>query len=130
MNSKSFADLGAKGGFMVTGPASDAELPARPATLTATDDGGDDEGEYGFKFKGLKAGHNEVRFENTGEQLHHALLFPIARGKTIKDAEAAFTADGPPKGPPPVEFDTVISTGVIDGGIAQNLTIFLQPETN
>ena len=78
---KSFADLGAKGEFMVTGPASDAELPARPATLTATDDGGGDEGEYGFEFKGLKAGKLEVRFENAGEQLHHALLFPIARGQ-------------------------------------------------
>lgn len=127
---KSFADLGAKGEFMVTGPASDAELPAQPTTLTATDDGGGDEGEYGFEFKGLKAGHNEVRFENTGEQLHHALLFPIAEGKTIKDVEAAFTADGPPKGPPPVDSDTAISTQVIDGGIAQNLTIFLQPDTN
>jgi hypothetical protein len=127
---KSFADLGAKGEFMVTGPASDAELPAQAATLTATDDGGGDEGDYGFEFKGLKAGHNEVRFENTGEQLHHALLFPIARGKTIKDVEAAFTADRPPKGPSPVKSDMAISTQVIDGGIAQNLTIYLQPTTN
>ena len=127
---KSFADLGAKGEFMVLGPASAVELPARPATLTASDDGGGDEGEYGFEFKGLKAGPNEVRFENTGEQLHHALLFPIATGKTIKDVEAAFTADGPRKQPPPVESDTAMSTQVIDGGIAQNLTIYLQPLTN
>ena len=113
---KSFADLGAKGGFMVTGEAGNVELPAQPATLTATDDGGGDEGEYGFEFKGLKAGRLEVRFENTGEQLHHALLFPIAEGKTIKDVEAAFTADRPPKGPPPVDSGTAISTQVIDGG--------------
>ena len=127
---KSFAALGAKGEFVVTGPASHAELPARPATLTASDDGGGDEGEYGFEFKGLKVGHNEVRFENTGEQLHHALLFPIATGKTIKDVEVAFTADGASREPPPVESDTAISTQVIDGGIAQNLTIYLQPSTN
>jgi hypothetical protein len=127
---KSFADLGAKGEFTVTGPASDAELPARPATLTATDDGGGDEGEYGFEFKGLKAGPNMVRFENTGTQLHHALLFPIVRGKTIKDAEAALTADRPLKRPSPVDSGAAISTQIIDGGIAQNLLIYLQPETN
>jgi hypothetical protein len=122
---KSFADLGAKGEFTVTGPASDAELPARPATLTATDDGGGDEGDYGFEFKGLKAGHNEVRFENTGEQLHHALLFPIARGKTIKDVEEAFAAEEEPEGPPPVDFEKGVGTTVIDGGIAQNISIDL-----
>ena len=127
---KSFADLGAKGEFTVTGEAVDAELPAQPATLTATDDGGGDNGEYGFEFKGLKAGTNQVRFENTGEQLHHALLFPIVKGKTIKDAEEAFAADGPPKGPPPVEFDKGVSTQVIDGGIAQNVTLELQAATN
>lgn len=127
---KSFADLGAQGEFMVTGEAVDAELPAQPATLTVTDDGGGDDGEYGFEFKGLKAGTNQVRFENTGEQLHHALLFPIAKGKTIKDAEEAFAADGPPKGPPPVEFDKGVSTQVIDGGVAQNVTLELQAATN
>lgn len=127
---KSFADLGAKGEFMVRGEAVEAELPAQPATLTATDDGGGDEGEYGFEFKGLKAGTNQVRFENTGEQLHHALLFPIVKGKTLKDAEAAFMSDGPPEGPPPVEFDKGVGTQVIDGGIAQNVTLELEPATS
>ena len=127
---KSFAELGAKGEFMVTGKAVDAELPAQPATLTATDDGGGDNGDYGFEFKGLKAGTNQVRFENTGEQLHHALLFPINKGKTIEDAEKAFAADGPPQGPPPVDFAKGVSTQVIDGGIAQNVTLELQAATN
>ncbi|HEV2776231.1 MAG TPA: hypothetical protein VGV90_11625 [Solirubrobacteraceae bacterium] len=129
-NGKSFADLGAKGEFMVTGEAVDVELPAQPATLTATDDGGGDDGEYGFEFKGLKGGTNQVRFENTGEQLHHAIMFPINKGKTIEDAEKAFMEEGPPKGPPPVAFDKGVGTQVIDGGIAQNLTLELQPATN
>jgi len=53
---ESLADLGAKGEFTVTGPASDAELPAQPATLTAKD--------YSYEFKGFKAGKNMVRFEH------------------------------------------------------------------
>jgi hypothetical protein len=115
---KSFADLGAKGEFTVTGEASDADLPVQPATLTAK--------EYSFEFAGLKAGANKVRFENTGKQLHHAIMFPIARGKTIADAKKAFTSDSPPKGPPPVDFDNGLSTQVIDGGIAQNIELDLK----
>ena len=120
---KSYADLGAEGEFTVTGAASDAELPAQPASLIATDDGAK---EYGFEFKGLKAGPNKVRFENTGKELHHAILFPIIKGKTIEDAEKAFASDGPPKGPPPVDFEKGLNTQVIDGGIAQNIELDLE----
>ena len=117
------AELGATGEFTVTGPASEAELPEQPATLTATDDGKDD---YGFEFAGFKAGVNHVRFENTGKELHHAILFPINAGKTIKDAETVFTSDGPPRGAPPVDFAAGVGTAVIDGGIAQNITLDLK----
>ena len=116
-------ELGAEGEFTVTGAASDAELPAQPASLIATDDGAK---EYGFEFEGLKAGPNKVRFENTGKELHHAILFPIIKGKTIEDAEKAFASDGPPKGPPPVDFKKSLGTQVIDGGIAQNIELDLE----
>ncbi|MDQ3721552.1 MAG: hypothetical protein M3376_00460 [Actinomycetota bacterium] len=122
-----YAQLGAKGEFTVTGDASDAELPAQPATLTATDDG---DKEYGFEFKGFKAGTNKVRFENTGKELHHAIIFPINKGKTIEDAKAAFASDGPPKGPPPVDFAKGLGTQVIDGGIAQNIELDLEAGTS
>lgn len=118
------AELGAQGEFTVTGPASDAELPAQPATVTATDDGED---EYGFDFAGLTAGVNEVRFENTGEELHHALFFPIREGVTIDDVATALASDAPPEGPPPVDFAAGTGTQVIDGGIAQNLSLDLDP---
>ena len=118
-----YAELGAEGEFTVTGAASDAELPAQPASLIATDDGAK---EYGFEFEGLKAGPNKVRFENTGKELHHAILFPIIKGKTIEDAEKAFASDGPPKGPPPVDFKKSLGTQVIDGGIAQNIELDLE----
>ncbi len=122
---ETYGQQGAKGEFTVTGEATDVELPAQPATITATDDGGGDNGDYGFEFKGLKAGTNKVRFENTGEQLHHAIMFPIAKGKTIADVEAAFGSDEPPKGPPPVDFSKIVGTQVIDGGIAQNIELDL-----
>ena len=116
-------ELGAKGEFTVTGEATDDELPAVPATITATDEGTDtDTKTYGFEFKGLKAGTNEVRFENTGDQLHHALFFPIIGKKTIEDVEKAFASES---GPPPVDFEKGVGTTVIDGGIAQNITLDL-----
>lgn len=116
------SDLGAKGEFTVTGPASDAELPAQPATVTATDDG---DKEYSFEFKGLKAGTNQVRFENTGEELHHALFFPIRKGVTIDEVKKAFESEEEPDGPPPVDFEKGVGTTVIDEGIAQNITLDL-----
>ena len=119
------SSLGAKGQFTVTGDAGDAELPAAPARVTATDEGEGEDKQYSFEFEGLKAGTNQVRFENTGDELHHALFFPIAKGKTIKDVEEAFTAEEEPQGPPPVNFDGGVGTTVIDGGIAQNISLDL-----
>jgi hypothetical protein len=115
--------LGAKGEFTVTGDASDAALPKVAATVTATDSGTDTKDKtYGFEFKGLKAGTNQVRFENTGDQLHHALFFPIIGNKTIAQVEKAFASQS---GPPPVDFEKGVGTTVIDGGIAQNISLDL-----
>ena len=116
-------DLGAKGEFTVTGEPGNAQLPEVPATVTATDSFEGDKREYDFEFKGLKAGRNVVRFENTGDELHHALFFPIVKGKTIKDVEEAF-ASGEPQGPPPVDFENGVGTAVIDDGVAQNILEF------
>ena len=120
-----YSALGAKGQFTVTGDVGDAELPQLPARVTATDEGEGRQKEYGFEFEGLEPGTNQVRFENTGDELHHALFLPIAEGKTIKDVEEAFASDEEPEGPPPVNFDSGVATSVIDGGIAQNITLDL-----
>ena len=120
------SELGAKGEFTVTGPAVDVELPAREATVTATDDGQGEDKTYDFEFAGLKAGTNEVRFENTGDELHHALFFPMRQGATIKQVEEAFASEGEPEGPPPVDFANGVGTTVIDGGIAQNISLDLK----
>ena len=116
-------ELGAKGEFTVTGPASDATLPAQPATVTASDTGTGEDKEYSFEFEGLKAGANALRFENTGDELHHALFLPINGNATIKEVLTALESDEPPEGPPPVDFAKIIGTSVIDGDIAQNITL-------
>jgi len=117
------AQLGAKGEFMVTGAASDAALPPEPATITATD-----KGDTGYKFSttGLKAGANQVRFENTGKQLHHALLFPLNKGATLADVKKFAASQGNSGGPPPFDFRGGTGLSVIDGGIAQNAEVDLK----
>lgn len=119
-------ELGAKGEFTVTGQPGDAVLPEQPAKVTATDTAEGDDKQYAFEFEGLKAGRNEVRFENTGDELHHALFFPIAQGKTFEDVEAAFTSGEEPEGPPPVDFASGVGTAVVDGGIEQNIELDLK----
>ena len=120
-------ELGAKGEFTVTGPAVDAQLPRMPYTVTATDLGEGDDKKYDFEFEGgLRAGRNSVRFENTGEELHHALFFPIAKGKTIEDVEEFVKSGEEAQGPPPLDFENGVGTVVIDGDIAQNITLELE----
>jgi hypothetical protein len=124
-NAKSPAELGAKGEFTVTGERAKAQLPAQPATITATDADRDGKETYGFRLEGLKAGTNEVHFQNTGAELHHALFLPLRKGATIKEAEGLFRSDKPVGGPPPVDFSNIVGTKVIDAGIEQNLTLEL-----
>ena len=119
------SDLGAKGEFTVTGEASDAELPEQDAKVTATDEGEGKEKTYDFEFDGLKAGTNAVRFENTGDELHHALFFPMNKGATIKQVEDFVGSEGESGGPPPIDFAKGVGTTVIDGGIAQNISLDL-----
>ena len=57
-----------------------------------------------FKFTGvdgLKKGDQTVKFENTGEQQHHAAILTLAPGKKVADVLAFFSATTPPAGPPP-----------------------------
>jgi len=103
-----------KGGavkFEVTGEESTAELPETDAKVTAKD--------FSFEASGIEPGANEVTFENTGEQLHHLIAMPLAKGATIDQAKKFFTSEEEPSGPPPVDFESGVSTAVIDGGQAQ-----------
>lgn len=101
------------GTFTVTG-TSTAKLPATTATVSAT--------EYSFATTGLKAGE-KATFKNTGSQLHHFIMVPIAPGKTINDVKAFMQTQGEPAGPPPVDFEKAFGAAVMDAGNAQVLTI-------
>jgi hypothetical protein len=89
----------------------DAELPETDATITAQD--------FSFETSGIAPGSNRLTFENTGEQLHHVIALPIAKGSTIADVKKFVTSEEETGGPPPVDFASAKSTAVIDGGQAQ-----------
>ena len=58
-----------------------------------------------------------MSFENTGKELHHAFLAPLAPGTTFDQAKAALSA--PPDqqtGPPPIDFEKATSLSVISSG--------------
>ena len=124
-NAKNYAELGAAGEFTITGERSKAQLPARPATITAEDATDGRKQTYGFRLEGLKAGTNQVHFQNTGAQLHHALFVPLRKSATITEAEKFLRSDRPPSGPPPIDFSKIVGTKVIDAGIEQNITLDL-----
>jgi hypothetical protein len=108
---KQNARLGGVTQFEVTGEQSTAELPETDASITAKD--------FSFETSGIEAGANRLTFANDGEQLHHLIAMPLAKGATIGEAKKFFTSEGEPEGPPPVDFENGVSTAVIDGGEAQ-----------
>ncbi len=96
--------------FQVTGEAG-GEVPGAPVTISAK--------EYGFVAEGLKAGTAQVTFDNVGKEPHHVIAVPYAKGATLAEVRKALSDQGEPSGPPPVNFDQVTGTAVIDGGTKQ-----------
>ncbi len=92
-------------------------LPDAEATVTAE--------EYEFAVDGLTAGTANVRFENDGEELHHFIAAPLAAGSDLDDVRAFFESDGPPTGPPPIDFESGVGTPVMDSGkaVVQEMTL-------
>ncbi len=97
--------------FTVTAGDSQAKLPSVAAQITAS--------EYDFEAANLQAGTNQVRFQNTGTEVHHAILFPLLGDATIADAEKFFKTEGKPSGPPPLDFENGASMTALDGGTDQ-----------
>ncbi len=123
---KSYAETGATAELEVTGQAATATLPKAAASITAEDSGTGKAKEYGFSTTGLKAGTNQIKFANTGEELHHVIAFPYNKGTTLADVKKAFMQDGPPSGPPPVDFENTVGTPVLEGGTEQVTSIELK----
>lgn len=96
----------------VTGDDSEASLDAPDATVDAYD--------YNFSTDGLKAGVNEVLFENTGAEAHHVVYAPILGDATLDEIKT-FLKDE--KGPPPVDDKAAKFTAVLNGGQDQLTTL-------
>jgi len=79
-----------------------------------------------FTVSGLKLGHNRLRFRNTGREIHHAILFPMLPGRTLGDVQQAFAAQGPPAGPPPVDFAGSAGTAALDADGAEVTDLVLR----
>jgi len=110
---------GMLGTVKVNGDKGKGDLPKADASVKARD--------YGFDITGLKAGTTTTSFENTGQQLHHALFVPVSAGATFDQAKAALTA--PPDqqtGPPPLDFDKASGFEVLAPGnklVQQSITL-------
>jgi len=107
---KAHATTGGVAPLEVTGEAA-GKLAATPATITAGAPK-----EYAFKTEGLKAGTHRVTFSNAGREPHHVVAFPFQKGATLDQVKKSFVSEGPPKGPPPVDFMRAQGTSVTEGG--------------
>jgi hypothetical protein len=115
---------GALAEFEVTA-GDDGALPASTATITAATDESA-KPEHSFDVTGLKVGKNRLRLVDKGEQVHHAIMFPIAQGKTIADVKKFFTTQGQPSGPPPIDFENGAGTAALDGDTEQVTDLVLR----
>jgi hypothetical protein len=108
---KTAARLGAVAKFTVKGGDAGAKLPSAPSTIDAK--------EYSFSTSGLKAGTNPVAFHNTGKQIHHAQLFPMAKGADLTGVRKFLASQGKSGGAPPIDFNAGTGTTVLDGGASE-----------
>jgi hypothetical protein len=113
---------GGEGTFEVTGDPTGAQLPATTAQITAKELAPDD---YRFEATGLKAGSNQITFNNTGSEIHHIVIARLADGATIDQAHEFFATQDY-KGPPPVDFEASEITAAIDAGGKEVETVELQ----
>ena len=95
----------------------DASLATPPAAISAT--------EYSLTTRGLTASNDDVLLENRGGEPHDFVLSPIVRGRTLEDVKAFATGEDE-SGPPPVDFDNEVISGVLEGGSKQTMRLGLK----
>ena len=101
----------------VTGPSSEAALPAGEGTLVQRD----------FSFEGvtsLTAGRHTITIQNDGSQAHEANIARLADGVTVEDIRAAITDD---VGLPGTPWLAVGGAAAIAPGESQLLDVDLEP---
>lgn len=115
---RSYAETGATAALEVTGEAGVAGLPETDAKVTAKD--------YTFAVSGLKAGENEIEFQNAGKQPHHLMAFPYRKGATLDEVQRFFTQEGEGSGPPPLDFAGATRTSTLASGDKQIVELDLK----
>lgn len=81
-NVKFYFETGAVAALDVSGEPGTENLPEADATITAK--------EYTFTVRGLKAGRNQIAFENAGKEPHHLIAFPYRKGATLAEVKKDF----------------------------------------
>ena len=58
-----------------------------------------------------------MAWTHVGKEPHYLVGAPLRRGSTLVDARKFFETEGAGlSGPPPVDFDNSVDSGVLDGG--------------
>jgi plastocyanin len=123
-NSPPFLTEGAFTSLQVTGGAASA-LPTTAGKVTIKDQPHD---KFAFAVSGLKSGPDVITFDNKSKEAHHVLAVRLLPGHTPAQALAVFVSQGPPKGQPPVDFNSINGAAVADNKTTQVNTItFAQP---
>jgi hypothetical protein len=108
---QSHAESGATATLEVTSGDDDADLPDVDASIEMAD--------FEFVTDGLQTGTNRFLLRNTGEELHHTLIVPINEGATFEEVKQYMTSEESDSGPPPVDFESLQATTVLDAGREQ-----------
>jgi hypothetical protein len=103
-----FVDIDSNAVAYVDVTGGGGELPSAPATIEAA--------EYKFESSGLRAGRNQVLFDNVGGEPHFVVGARIKPGKTIADVREFLKTE---KGEDPIEEEGGFETAITDGGVRQ-----------
>jgi len=116
-NSPPYFTKGAIKALEVKGGKSTGSLPKADQTVAIKDVPGDK-----FEFVNpatLKSGKVMLELDNQSKkEFHHVQFLPLNPGKTVADAKKFLASgpNGPPMGPPPVDFMAGVGTEVIEHG--------------
>ncbi len=102
---------------------SSGDLPSTAAQITANTAGKD---EFKWDISGLKTGSNKVTFASKGEDAVHLIIAAPVKGKAppLSQIKKDLGSNGPP--PPYLDFDGAQSSAILDGGLAQTLSLDLK----
>lgn len=85
--------------------------------------------DFAFAFPGgLKPGKQIWEIVNNGQEPHELVMVRLLPGKTVQEAKAFMHAENP-QGEPPVDFSSMVATGILSEGQRMALEVNLQKGT-